>query len=65
MSKWSKFSNTSQSQSEATTPHLTMNLRQVVTQSGANYFEQLVEYRNKDGMVLNTEWVRVPTIYEQ
>lgn len=64
MSKWSKFSNNSQSQSEATTPHLTMNLRQVVMQSGANYFEQLVEHRNKDGMVLNTEWVRVPTIYE-
>lgn len=63
MSKWDQFKKKDEDSSD-TTPHLTMNLRCVVGRKGQT-IEQLVEYRNKNSMVVSTEWVEIPTIYQQ
>lgn len=63
MSKWDQFKKKDEESSD-TTPHLTMNLRCVVGRNGQT-IEQLVEYRNKNSMVVSTEWVEIPTIYQQ
>lgn len=47
-----------------TTPHLTMNLRQVVTAENKVIIEQMIEYKNEKGMVVSTDWVAIPIIYE-
>lgn len=65
MNKWSKATEKAKKEQGAdTTPCLTMNLRTVVKISGAIAIEQLIEYRNNNNMVVNTEWVELPTIYE-
>lgn len=61
--KWDKFKKT-QEQSEETTAVLTMNLRCVVSLDG-NTIEQLIEYRNNKGMLVESEWVAIPTVYAQ
>lgn len=63
MSNWSKFAKGGQSSSE-TKPYPTMHLRQVIKQTGESRLEQLVEYRNDKAVVINTEWVEIPTIIE-
>lgn len=66
MNRWSKFAEkVKQDQSVETEPRLTMNLRVVKKVDGSTTVEQLVEYRNQKGMIVNTEWVEVPTIMEQ
>lgn len=66
MSKWSKFAekNKAQSQGGDTTPHQTMNLRQVVKSDGSMRIEQLVEHRNQQGLVVEFNWVEIPVIME-
>lgn len=66
MSKWKQAAEKNKAQTEGgdTTPVLTMNLRQVVNNKGEVRIEQLVEHRNKSNMVVNTEWVTLPIIYE-
>lgn len=67
MSKWRQAAEKNRTQTEGgdTTPVLTMNLRQVVNNKGEVRIEQLVEHRNKANMVVNTEWVTLPIIYEE
>lgn len=66
MNRWSKFaSKAKQEQGGDTTPHQTMNLRQVVKADGSMRIEQLIEYRNQQGMVEETEWVEIPLIMEK
>jgi hypothetical protein len=50
--------------SENTTPHPTMNLHLVIRKDGSQRIEQLVEYRSSKGLVVSTEWVEIPVIYE-
>ena len=66
MSKWRQAAEKNKAQTEGgdTTPVLTMNLRQVVYNNGKVRIEQLVEHRNKSNMVVDTEWVMLPIIYE-
>lgn len=61
-SKWDKLRK--DKGGDVTTPHLTMNLRQVVTVENKVTIEQLVEYKNEHGMVVNTDWIAIPVIYE-
>lgn len=61
-SSWSNFEK--KKTSEGATPHLTMNLRQIVLKDGGVTIEQLVEYRNEKGAIVNTEWVEIPRIME-
>lgn len=61
--KWDRFKKTEEGAEELTSV-LTMNLRCVVTNDG-QYIEQMVEHRNAKGMVVNTEWVAIPTLYVQ
>lgn len=63
MGKWDKFKKTRDSVEE-TTPFPTMNLRCVIGQNGQT-IEQMIEYRNNKGMVVNSEWVAIPIIYQQ
>ena len=67
MSKWKQAAEKNKAQTEGgdTTTVLTMNLRQVVNNKGEVRIEQLVEHRNKSNMVVNTEWVTLPIIYEE
>lgn len=62
MSKWSKFSD--KQTKEELTLHLTMNLRQVIRKDNSIRIEQMVEYRNQQNMVVQTEWVVIPVIME-
>lgn len=62
MSKWSKFSD--KQTKEELTLHLTMNLRQVIRKDNSIRIEQMVEYRNQQNMVAQTEWVAIPVIME-
>lgn len=64
MSKWSKFTKREDTDGGVTTPHPTMHLRQVIKQDGSVQIEQLIEHRNEQGMVANTEWVAIPVIME-
>lgn len=67
MSKWQKAAEKSRASSEKSgdlTPHVTMNLRRVVLRDSTFTFEQMVEYRNNSGMVVKTDWVEIPTLYE-
>nr|DAD84418.1 MAG TPA: hypothetical protein [Podoviridae sp. ctUS21] len=41
-----------------------MNLHLVIRKDGSQRIEQLVEYRNSKGLVVSTEWVEIPVIYE-
>nr|DAV86453.1 MAG TPA: hypothetical protein [Caudoviricetes sp.] len=41
-----------------------MNLHLVIHKDGSQRIEQLVEYRNSKGLVVSTEWVEIPVIYE-
>lgn len=63
MGDWSKFATAGESKEE-TTAFPTMNLRCVVGKSGQT-IEQMVEYRNNKGMVVSTEWVAIPVVYQQ
>lgn len=62
MSKWSKFAD--KQTKEELTLHLTMNLRQVIRKDNSIRIEQMVEYRNQQNMVAQTEWVVIPVIME-
>lgn len=65
MSKWGKFAQKAkQEQGGDTTPHQTMNLRQVIKLDGSMRIEQLIEHRNQQGMVVDTEWVEIPRLME-
>lgn len=64
MSNWSKFRKREDTECGVTTSHLTMNLRQVIRKDGSTSIEQLIEHRNEQGMVVNTEWVAIPVIME-
>lgn len=66
MSNWHSFGKSSeQARGEDTsTPHPTMNLRLVHRKDGSVSVEQMVEYRNSTGLVVDTEWVAIPVIYE-
>lgn len=66
MSKWKKAAEKNKAQTVGSdiTPVLTMHLRHVVNSNGGFRIEQLVEHRNKSNMVVNTEWVTLPIIYE-
>lgn len=65
MSKWDKFAKKARKeQGGETTPHQTMNLRQVIKSDGSMRIEQLTEHRNQQGMIVNTEWVEIPLIME-
>lgn len=61
---WNKWTEQQRTQGEDTTPHLTMNIRQVVKGNGDIRIEQLVEHRTAQGMVASTEWVEIPVIIE-
>lgn len=64
MSKWHKFAKKGEAEQEGLTQHLTMHLRQVLKKDGSVHIEQLVEYRNQQNMVAQTEWVKIPLIME-
>jgi hypothetical protein len=64
MGKWDKFRKDNKESVEETTPFPTMNLRCVVSQNGQT-IEQEIQYRNSKGMVVNSEWVAIPIIYQQ
>lgn len=64
MSKWHKFAKQEGAKQEKLTQHLTMHLRQIKKIDGSVRIEQLVEYRNEQNMVTQTEWVEIPLIME-
>lgn len=66
MSDWHKFgkSYNEAKGGETSTPNPTMNLRLVHRKDGSESIEQMVEYRNSTGLVVDTEWVAIPVIYE-
>lgn len=64
MSNWGKFKKSDTDGGGDTTPHQTMNLRQVVRKDGSIQIEQLIEYRNQQGMVVDTHWTTIPIIME-
>ncbi len=65
MSKWRQHAEKQKSRGGETTPNLTMNLRCVLKRDKTQVIEQLVEYRNSNGMVVTTEWVEIPVIFEE
>lgn len=64
MSNWKKFANGGDGKQGRLTQHPTMNLRQVLKKEGSFRIEQLIEYRNQQNMVTDTEWVEIPLIME-
>lgn len=66
MSNWHSFgkSENTDGGSESTTPHPTMNLHVVIRKDGSQRIEQMIEHRNSNGLVVSTEWVEIPVIYE-
>lgn len=66
MSNWHSFGKSSDQAKggETSTPNPTMNLRLVYRKDGGTSIEQLIEYRNSNGLVVDTEWVAIPVIYE-
>lgn len=64
MGKWDRFKKSDKESVGETSPFPTMNLRCVISQNG-QVLEQMIEYRNSKGMVVNSEWVAIPIIYQQ
>lgn len=66
MSNWHSFGKSSDQAKggETSTPNPTMNLRLVYRKDGSVSVEQMVEYRSSTGLVVDTEWVAIPVIYE-
>ena len=67
MSNWHAFGkkdNAGNGGSENTNPHPTMNLHLVIRKDGSQRIEQRIEHRNNKGLVVSTEWVEIPVIYE-
>lgn len=61
---WNKWNEQQRTMGEDTTPHPTMNIRQVLKAGGEIRIEQLIEHRTDKGMVASTEWVEIPVIIE-
>jgi len=66
VSNWHSFGKSANTDggSESTTPHPTMNLHVVIRKDGSQRIEQMIEHRNSNGLVVSTEWVEIPVIYE-
>lgn len=66
MSDWHSFGKSSDQAKgvDVSPPNPTMNLRLVHRRDGSVSVEQMVEYRNSTGLVVDTEWVAIPVIYE-
>lgn len=67
MSNWHAFGKKENSANggKSSTPVTTMNLRCVIRKDGSKVIEQMVEYRDSNGLIVGTDWVAIPVIYEQ
>lgn len=61
-SKWGKFTKTSNKVS--TTSRVTMSLRMCKRKDGEVVVQQLIEHVDDNGLIVTTEWVEIPTVYE-
>lgn len=61
-SKWGKFTRTSNKVS--TTSRVTMSLRMCKRKDGEVVVQQLIEHVDDNGLIVTTEWVEIPTVYE-
>lgn len=46
-------------------PTLTPHLRYVIQESGEQVLEQMIEYRNENGLIVGHDWVAIPVVYKQ
>lgn len=66
-SNWHAFGKKANSDNggKTSTPVTTMNLRCVIHKDGRQVIEQMIEYRDSNGLIAGTDWVAIPVIYEQ
>ena len=63
-SNWHRFGKSANEKTGGgLSPALTPHLRYVILESGERVLEQMVEYRNDNGLVVGNEWVPIPVIY--
>lgn len=64
-SNWHRFGKSANEKTGGgLSPTVTPHLRCVIRESGERVFEQMIEYRNDQGLIVGNEWVVIPVIYE-